>query len=138
MASTAKRTNPELWEKVKKEVTGRDKGGREGQWSARKAQLAVQIYKARGGAYEGPKAKDNSLRRWTDEEWGTKSGEKSLDTGERYLPRSAREALSPAEYAQTTRKKRADTRRGQQFSQQPAGVKAKTAQARRRRAGAKG
>ncbi len=134
MASTAKRTNPELWEKVKEEVTRGAKGGRKGQWSARKAQLAVQIYKARGGEYEGPKAKDNSLRQWTDEEWGTKSGEKSLETGERYLPKSAREALSPAEYARTTRKKRADTRQGRQFSAQPAGVKKKVAQARRRRA----
>ncbi len=61
MARTAKRKDPELWETVKDEVTRGDKGGREGEWSARKAQLAVQLYKARGGEYEGPKDNENSL-----------------------------------------------------------------------------
>jgi len=137
MASTAKRKDPELWETVKDEVTRGDKGGREGEWSARKAQLAVQLYKARGGEYEGPKDTENSLSQWTHEAWGTKSGEKSLETGERYLPERVREALTPAESARTTRKKRADTRRGKQFSAQPAGVREKTAAIRRGGAGAK-
>jgi hypothetical protein len=134
MASTAKRTNPALWERVKDEITRGDKGGRKGQWSARKAQLAVHEYKARGGGYEGPKSPDNSLRRWTAETWGTKSGKRSRDTGERYLPRRARQALSTEEYARTTRKKRADTRRGRQFSRQPASVREKTARHRGGRA----
>ena len=50
-----------------------------------KAQLAVQEYKRRGGGYEGAKTKDNHLRHWQEEEWGTKSGRRSRDTGERYL-----------------------------------------------------
>jgi hypothetical protein len=127
MASSAKRTDPELWEKVKAEVTAGDKGGREGQWSARKAQFAVQEYKRRGGGYEGKPRADNSLKQWTDEAWGTKSGRKSRTSGERYLPKKAREALSDEEYASTTRKKRADTRRGRQFSGQPPDVRRKTA-----------
>lgn len=123
MAGTgAKRTNPELWEKVKAEVTVGDKGGNAGQWSARKAQMAVQEYKKRGGTYAGAKSKDNSLVQWEKEDWGTKSGKKSTDTGERYLPNEAREHLSDQEYRKTTAKKRADTRRGKQFSSQPKDV----------------
>ena len=49
MAGTARRTDPELWETVKAEVTAGEKGGHAGQWSARKAQFAVQEYKRRGG-----------------------------------------------------------------------------------------
>lgn len=127
MARSAKRTDPDLWEKVKKEVTASDKGGRKGQWSARKAQFAVQEYKQRGGGYAGEKRADNSLQQWTDEDWGTKSGRKSRQTGERYLPREAREALSDEEYARTTKKKRKDTAKGKQFSAQPEDVQRKTA-----------
>jgi hypothetical protein len=127
MAGTAKKTDPTLWEKVKAELTAGDKGGKPGQWSARKAQMAVSAYKARGGGYEGRKSADNHLTQWTDEEWGTKSGKPSEETGERYLPKSAREALTDDEYTRTTAKKRADTRRGKQFSPQPEDVARKTA-----------
>ena len=65
MAKTAEKTDPALWEKVKNEITKGDKGGDPGEWSARKAQLAVQEYKARGGGYKGRKpAPDHSLLRW--------------------------------------------------------------------------
>lgn len=131
MAGTARRTNPELWETVKAEVTAGEKGGHAGQWSARKAQFAVQEYKRRGGGYEGGKKKDNSLKQWTDEDWGTKSGKKSTETGERYLPKEARESLSKQEYDKTTAKKRKDTRKGKQFSSQPEDVAKKTAKHRK-------
>ena len=130
MAGTAKRTNPELWEKVKAEVTAGEKGGNAGQWSARKAQLAVHEYKAAGGGYEGKKAKDNHLAQWTKEEWGTKSGKESGKTGERYLPKKAREALTDKEYKRTSDKKRRDTAKGKQFSAQPDDVAEKTARVR--------
>ncbi|MBE7245967.1 MAG: hypothetical protein INR63_13530 [Actinomycetospora chiangmaiensis] len=130
MSGTAEKTKPKLWEKVKEEVKASDKGGRKGQWSARKAQLAVQEYKHEGGGYKGEKSADNHLQQWQDEEWGTKSGKKSLDTGERYLPREAREKLSDEEYKRTTAKKRADTRKGKQFSKQPKDVADKAAKAR--------
>ncbi len=130
MAKTAKKTDPKLWETVKEHVTEGDKGGKPGQWSARKAQLAVHDYKAEGGGYEGAKAADNHLAQWTHEEWGTKSGGESGRTGERYLPKQAREGLSAEEYARTTAKKRADTKKGQQHSAQPADVARKTAAAR--------
>ena len=127
MSATAEKSNPKLWEKVKKEVTASDKGGKPGQWSARKAQLAVHEYKDEGGGYKGKKSADNHLTEWTEEDWGTKSGQESGKTGERYLPKKAREALSKDEYARTTAKKRADTRKGRQHSAQPKDVAEKTA-----------
>ena len=131
MAATAKRTDPKLWERVKAKITRGSKGGDPGEWSARKAQLAVQEYKARGGGYEGAKAEDNHLRQWQAEEWGTKSGGKSRDTGERYLPKRARDALTEGEHRRTTEKKRADSRKGRQFSKQPRDVARKAAAARK-------
>lgn len=127
MRDTAERTDPKLWEQVKKEITKSSKGGRAGEWSARKAQMAVQEYKKRGGGYKGEQSEDNSLKQWTDEEWGTKSGRKSRNTGERYLPREAREALSDEEYRKTSEKKRKDTRKGKQHSKQPDRIAEKTA-----------
>lgn len=127
MTSVAKRSDPKLWAAVKAEVTAGDKGGAPGQWSARKAQFAVQEYKRRGGGYLGGKSPDNHLVEWTREDWGTKSGRNSRETGERYLPKEAREALTPREYQRTSAKKRADTKAGKQFSKQPADVADKTA-----------
>ena len=130
MASNAERSDPALWERVKHEVTQGDKGGNPGEWSARKAQMAVQRYKAEGGGYKGRKAADNHLAQWTREDWGTKSGKASKQTGERYLPQHARESLSDEEYARTSAKKRSDTAKGKQHSAQPSDVAAKTADAR--------
>ena len=71
-----------------------------------------------------------SLRAWTKQDWGTKSGKKSSETGERYLPKAARDALTPAEYAATTAKKRKDTAAGKQVSKQPEKIAKKTRSAR--------
>ena len=130
MTETAEKTDPKLWQRVKTKVQKGDKGGKPGQWSARKAQLAVHDYKEAGGGYAGPKTADNHLSQWTREEWGTKSGHKSGEAGERYLPKKARETLTDEEYSRTTKKKQADTRRGKQFSQQPPDVAAKAADTR--------
>lgn len=130
MSSTATKTDPQLWERVKQEVTAGDKGGEPGQWSARKAQYAVQEYKKRGGGYEGKKTAHNHLREWTREAWGTQSGKPSGETGERYLPKKARDSLSDDEYERTTEKKRADSHHGQQYSSQPADVARKTSRER--------
>ncbi len=127
MTTTAKKTDPKLWDKVKKEVTEGDKGGKPKQWSARKAQLATAEYKKEGGGYDGAKTADNHLAQWTKEEWGTKSGDKSGETGERYLPKEARKSLTDSEYKRSTEKKRADTAQGKQFSAQPKDVAKKTA-----------
>lgn len=132
MAGTAKKTNPELWESVKLKITKSSRGGKPGQWSARKAQMAVAEYKKEGGGYEGRKADDNHLKQWQDEDWGTKSGKKSGETGERYLPRKSREALTDSEYKRSSEKKKADSRKGKQFSKQPADIAKKAAAARKK------
>lgn len=131
MSGTAKKTDPKLWEKVKEEITESSKGGKPGQWSARKAQMATSEYKKEGGGYAGKKSADNHLKQWTDEEWDTKSGKESGKTGERYLPKKAREKLSDKEYSRSTAKKRADSAKGKQHSKQPADVAEKAASARK-------
>lgn len=124
---TAKRSDPDLWEQIKAEVLAGDKGGLPGQWSARKAQLAVQRYVQAGGGYLGPKDPENSLAKWTRQQWRTKSGYPSLETGERYLPSAALSALSDAEYEETTRLKRRGLSRGEQHTPQPRKISEKTA-----------
>lgn len=74
------------------------------------------------------RAPQKSLDSWTREKWGTKSGKPSLETGERYLPKAAREALTDEEYARTSRKKREGMRKGKQFVKQPKKIAEKTAQ----------
>jgi hypothetical protein len=71
------------------------------------------------------KTPQQSLKAWTAQKWRTKSGKPSSKTGERYLPESAINALSPAEYAATTRAKRAGSAKGKQFVKQPATIAAK-------------
>jgi hypothetical protein len=73
------------------------------------------------------KSPQKSLRDWTSQEWQTKSGKPSSKTGERYLPKAAIAALSPAEYAATTKAKRQGKAAGKQFVKQPPKVAAKTA-----------
>jgi len=73
------------------------------------------------------KAPQQSLKTWGEQKWRTKSGKKSSVTGERYLPEAAIKSLSPAEYAATTRAKRAGKAAGKQFVKQPKKVAAKVA-----------
>jgi hypothetical protein len=73
------------------------------------------------------KAPQKSLKDWSKQDWGTKSGKKSSETGERYLPKAAIKSLSPAEYAATTKAKRAGKAAGKQFVAQPKRIAKKTA-----------
>lgn len=68
------------------------------------------------------KAPQKSLVSWTKQKWRTKSGKRSQDTGERYLPEAAIKSLSSSEYAATTRAKREGTRQGKQFVSQPKAI----------------
>ena len=74
----------------------------------------------------GLKKPQQSLKNWTKQKWRTKSGKKSSETGERYLPENAIKSLSPQEYAATTRAKRRGTAAGQQFVKQPESIAKKT------------
>ena len=77
------------------------------------------------------KKPQKSLKKWTKEEWGTKSGKPSAKTGERYLPKAARDALSAKEYAATTAAKKKGTAAGKQFVKQPKAIAKKTAKFRK-------
>jgi len=77
------------------------------------------------------KKPQQSLKAWTDQKWRTKSGKPSTQgpkaTGERYLPEAAIKALTPSEYASSTRAKRAGKAAGKQFVKQPKTIAKKTA-----------
>jgi len=73
------------------------------------------------------KSSQQSLKAWGDQKWTTKSGKRSSDTGERYLPESAIKSLSPQEYAATTRAKREGKAKGKQFVAQPKTIAKKVA-----------
>lgn len=114
--------NVALWERIKNQVMADDLGGRPGEWSAIKAMIASKKYKEAGGTYIGKKDTTRGLAKWMKEDWTTKSGKPSLETGERFLPRKAIEALTPAQYKATSEKKRKDTKKGKQFSSQPSEI----------------
>lgn len=121
------RTNEKLWEQAKAEA----KAKMGGKHSARAMQMAGKIYREKGGKYTGEKTEgQKSMTKWTKEKWGTKSGKNSTvgpkATGERYLPKKAREALTTKEYAATTKAKREGTKAGKQFVSQPKKIAEKT------------
>jgi hypothetical protein len=123
MASTAKNqqnyTDPELRDKLKTDLKHSDKGGKSGQWSARKSQLLAQEYEKHGGEYKGEKSRSQkSLEKWTKEEWQTKDGDARARDGDetkRYLPKKACEQLSEAEKQDTDSKKREGSKKGEQY-----------------------
>ena len=75
------------------------------------------------------KKSQKSLKAWSKQKWRTKSGKKSSETGERYLPEKAIKSLTAKEYAATTKKKREDTKAGKQHSKQPTKIARKTRRA---------
>lgn len=78
------------------------------------------------------KAPQKSLKAWTAQDWRTKSGKPSSQTGERYLPAAAIKSLSSAEYAATTRAKREGKKAGKQFVPQPDSIAKKVRPYRRK------
>ena len=46
---------PQLRMRLRQRIMAGSKGGRAGQWSARKAQLLSQAYEQAGGGYTGPR-----------------------------------------------------------------------------------
>jgi len=126
MAKTAKKTKGALWKRIVANVKAGGKGGRPGQWSARKAQIATAKYKEAGGGYKGKKSSSNSLSKWSKQKWRTSDGSKS-EGKKRYLPDAAWKALSPAEKAATNRAKAEGNKKGKQFVSQPKNIKNKVA-----------
>ena len=120
-------TDPELRERLKAEIKASDKGGRPGQWSARKSQFLVQEYERRGGGYRGGKDRAaRSLERWTAQEWSTRSGAPRARTPagtRRYLPRQVWHRLSESERREAERTKARAEARGRTHVPWPAPVR---------------
>jgi hypothetical protein len=111
-------TKPSLRESIKKRIMDGSRGGRPGQWSARKAQLVAQEYRRAGGGYRGKPAKtQRSLNKWTRERWTTADGKPALRKGKmtRYLPAKAWKRLTPEQRRATIAKKISGDKKGKQF-----------------------
>lgn len=128
--SSAKKTKPELWNRIVASVKAGSKGGDAGEWSARKAQLATQRYKKAGGGYRGAKSSDNSLSKWTKQKWRTSDGSPSKGK-KRYLPDMAWKSLSIGEKRATNAAKSKGNSQGKQFVKQPKKIAEKTAKYRK-------
>ena len=114
---STERTKESMWKRIVASVKAGSKGGRPGQWSARKAQLATARYKKAGGGYKGKKSSSNKLSKWSKQKWDYVSkGDKKKPRKKRgrYLPESVRKSLSPSEKSATNRKKRAASAKGKQ------------------------
>lgn len=127
LAQTAKKLDPEKWEKAKKDAV-RKMGGVH---SARAMQYAVQLYKERGGRYVGRKTGKEGLSLWTKEKWQTRPGTDPIakrgKVTARYLPEKAWETLSPSERVATDVKKQRACKKGEKscyISNTPAAKKA--------------
>jgi UTP:GlnB (protein PII) uridylyltransferase len=112
------RSNQPLWERIVRRVKSDAKGGKPGQWSARKAQLVVLLYKQQGGKYLTKKDSRNSLAKWTRQQWTTWNHQPS-NQKLRYLPKKAWSKLSKQQIIATNRAKRRST---SQYSKQPAPI----------------
>lgn len=111
MADDATYTKPDLRKELKEQIQASDKGGRKGQWSARKSQLLVQQYEKRGGGYTSDERDESQkhLEQWGEQDWQTRGGDagaRGEDGTSRYLPELAWELLTKDERQATDRKKK--------------------------------
>ena len=130
--SSAKKTKEAMWKRIVASVKSGGKGGRPGQWSARKAQLATARYKKAGGGYRGKKSSSNKLTKWSKQKWDYVSkGDKKKPKSKRgrYLPESVRKSLSPSEKSATNRRKKAATAKGKQKAKYTKKIAAKVRRA---------
>ncbi|NID13270.1 hypothetical protein [Fibrivirga algicola] len=111
-------TDTALRDRLKEQIKAGDKGGKPGQWSARKSQLLAHEYEKEGGGYKKDKKTDaqKNLSEWTDEDWKTSDGKPADREGgtTRYLPKEAWDKLSDDEKKATNAKKVAGSKAGKQ------------------------
>lgn len=123
-----KYTRPDLREQIKEDLKASDKGGKPGQWSARKSQLLVQEYEKQGGGYR-QNHKDEaaqSLEEWTEQDWQTEGGKaraRQAGKTKRYLPKAVWDRLSEAEKREAERTKEQGSQKGEQYVEWPPAVK---------------
>lgn len=112
-------TKPTLRDRIKNRIMAGSRGGRPGQWSARKAQLLALEYRKAGGGYRTgrPTRRQRALKKWTRERWTTSDGKPANRPGgmRRYLPAAAWRKLTPAQRNATNRKKLLGSTIGDQF-----------------------
>ena len=113
-------TEPQLREKLKEKIKMSDKGGKSGQWSARKSQLLTKEYEKQGGDYKHKGHKtptQKKLSQWTEENWQTADNSVAIKRKEtvRYLPREIWEKLSEEEKTKTNAIKITGTKQGKQM-----------------------
>ena len=111
-------TDTALRDRLKEKIKADDKGGKPGQWSARKSQLLTHEYEKEGGGYKEDKRTDSQkhLSEWTDQDWQTSDGKPAEREGgtTRYLPKEAWDKLSESERKATNAKKVAGSKAGKQ------------------------
>jgi len=111
-------TQPELRQKIKEELMQSDKGGKKGQWSARKSQLLAKEYEDQGGGYKHEKDEQaKALDQWTKEDWQTQDGEanaRKKGKTSRYLPKAVWDKLSLEEQQEAEQTKVKESKKGEQ------------------------
>jgi len=134
MASkSATKTKPALWKRIVASVKSGSAGGKKGQWSARKAQLATARYKKAGGGYRGKKSSSNSLTKWSKQKWdyvNKSDSKKPRKKRGRYLPESVRKTLTKSQKAATNKRKRAASAKGKQKAKYSKSIARKVRRAR--------
>ncbi len=123
-------TKPKLRESLKEKIKNEDKGGKSGQWSARKSQILNKEYENKGGDYKHPKRRTSSqksLEKWTKEEWQTSDKSKAVGAKytKRYLPKKVWDELSPIEKAKANKSKVSLSKLGKQNVSNSSAVKRK-------------
>ena len=128
-----KYTKPDLRRQIKDELMQSDKGGKPGQWSARKSQLLVQEYEKQGGGYKKDRKDDaaKSLEEWGEQNWQTQDGTEARQDGKtkRYLPQAVWERLSPEEKQAAERIKQQASQEGEQYVEWTPAIKRAMAEA---------
>ncbi|MCU0566053.1 MAG: hypothetical protein MUF49_05595 [Oculatellaceae cyanobacterium Prado106] len=115
-----KYTQPELRRQLKDEIQRSNKGGKPGQWSARKSQILVREYEKQGGGYrqKQPDEAAQHLIEWEAQDWQTETGSDRARKGrvtQRYLPKAVWEKLTDAEKTEAEQSKEEASKKGQQF-----------------------
>ncbi|TVP64949.1 MAG: hypothetical protein EA343_04285 [Nodularia sp. (in: Bacteria)] len=114
-----KYTDPDLRSQLKEEIKNSDKGGKPGQWSARKSQLLVREYEKHGGGYKQAEKDEaaESLEKWSEQDWQTQEkGDRARDgeVTQRYLPKAVWDQLSDEEKEEAEETKEKASTAGQQ------------------------
>ena len=128
-----KYTKPDLRRQIKDELMQSDKGGKPGQWSARKSQLLVQEYEKQGGGYKKDEKDEaaESLKAWSEQDWQTQNGNRARQDGKtkRYLPKEVWQRLSESEKKEAEEIKQKASKKGEQYVEWTPAIKKAMAEA---------